>query len=205
MAAFTTFLTGVLVGGAAKWLYDTQQDDNTTIKQEVANMSEQSAEKVRDVSNSMQAKADQAQAHIEEAQEQVAATAQNVSNTVKAQVEQASDAVTISKSDVAIENYDALTVDEAKAKLGGLTNEQLRKLAMYEKANQNRTTMLQELERSIVDLPITNYDKLIVDEVASGLAALSVEEIQTIKAYETAHANRVTLLRQIDKELEERD
>lgn len=49
-----------------------------------------------------------------------------------------------------------------------------------------------------VGLPIENYDELNVREVTASLAGLTNDELETVRAYEAANKNRVTVLREID-------
>lgn len=60
----------------------------------------------------------------------------------------------------------------------------------------------QQLAKPAVELPIANYEVLNVKEVVSQLDNLSPAELATIKEYEIAHENRVTVLREIDRRLE---
>ena len=50
-----------------------------------------------------------------------------------------------------LEGYDELTVEEAKKKTGGLSEEELRKIRSYEKKHKNRKTLLEQLDRKIKD------------------------------------------------------
>jgi poly(hydroxyalkanoate) granule-associated protein len=60
----------------------------------------------------------------------------------------------------------------------------------------------QQLAKPAVELPIANYEVLNVKDVVSHLDNLSPAELATIKEYEMAHENRVTVLREIDRRLE---
>src|SRR5215217_5583963 len=48
-----------------------------------------------------------------------------------------------------IEGYDELTVEEASARLGALSTEDLREVRDYEERNKNRETVLEQLDRRI--------------------------------------------------------
>lgn len=52
--------------------------------------------------------------------------------------------------------------------------------------------------------PIAGYDEMNVEEVRERLGLLDVAKLQEVRAYEAAHKNRVTVLREIDDELEAR-
>lgn len=101
-------------------------------------------------------------------------------------------------------NYDSLTAKEVVAKLNGMSNEQLRDIKMYEVANQNRVTIVREVDRKLTALPIANYDNMTVAELEPVLKTLSAEELKTVRAYETDHENRVTLLDEIYTQLQAR-
>ncbi len=101
-----------------------------------------------------------------------------------------------------IANYDSMTAKEVNAQLDGMTNAQLQDVKIYEVANQNRVTIVREVNSKMVELPVANYDSMTVAELEPVLATLSAEELNAIKAYEIAHENRVTLLRAVDSELE---
>lgn len=99
-------------------------------------------------------------------------------------------------------NYDSMTVKEIVVELSGMTNAQLRDVKIYEVANQNRVTIVRDVNSKMVELPIANYDEMTVAELEPVLVTLSAEELNTVKEYELAHENRVTLLRVIDSKLE---
>ena len=48
-----------------------------------------------------------------------------------------------------IEGYDELTVEEASARLGALSTEELREVRDYEERTKNRDTILEQLDRKI--------------------------------------------------------
>jgi uncharacterized protein (TIGR02271 family) len=50
-----------------------------------------------------------------------------------------------------LESYDGLTVKEAKKKIGGLSEEELKKIRSYEKRHKNRKTLVEQLDRKIKD------------------------------------------------------
>jgi hypothetical protein len=52
-------------------------------------------------------------------------------------------------------------------------------------------------------LPIPNYSRLTIDEVAKKLDSLTDQEVKEIKSYEQKHKNRKTLLEYIDRSLNE--
>jgi uncharacterized protein (TIGR02271 family) len=50
-----------------------------------------------------------------------------------------------------LEGYDELTVEEAKKKIGRLSEEELKKVRSYEKKHKNRKTLIERLDRKIKD------------------------------------------------------
>lgn len=56
----------------------------------------------------------------------------------------------------------------------------------------------------VVEPPIAGYGEMNVDEVGERLGLLDIAKLEEVRAYEVAHKNRVTVLREIDAELEAR-
>lgn len=52
--------------------------------------------------------------------------------------------------------------------------------------------------------PIAGYDEMNVDEVVERLGLLDMAKLAEVRAYEVVHKNRVTVLREIDTEMEAR-
>ena len=48
-----------------------------------------------------------------------------------------------------LEGYDDLTVEEAKKKIGGLSEEELKTIRYYEKRHKNRKTLVEQINRKI--------------------------------------------------------
>lgn len=101
--------------------------------------------------------------------------------------------------------YDELTAREIIERLDALTIEQMVALKQYEMAHENRVTVIREVDRRLEAMPIARYDELTVEEIEPMLNTMTREELQAVARYEQAHENRVTLLRAIDSELEERE
>jgi len=55
--------------------------------------------------------------------------------------------------------------------------------------------------RTVSTLPIEDYAQLTAAEVVARLSQLNAKELRLLREYETAHANRVTVLRAIDARL----
>lgn len=101
-------------------------------------------------------------------------------------------------SDLPIAKYDSLTVGEIAAATKGLTQTELAQIYKYEKANQDRTTVLEAVEAKFVDLPIPSYDALTADEINGRLEGLGDAELKTIRRYEADTKARSTVLEKVD-------
>ena len=101
-------------------------------------------------------------------------------------------------SDLPIKSYASLTVSEITSQLKGLTQTELAKVYKWERANENRSTILESIESKFVDLPIPTYDALTVDEITSRIDGLSQSELKTIRRYENDTKARTTVLEKID-------
>ena len=101
-------------------------------------------------------------------------------------------------SDLPIKSYASLTASEITSELRGLTQTELAKVYKFEKAHENRRTVLDSIESKFVDLPIPTYDALTVDEITSRIDGLSQSELKTIRRYENDTKARTTVLEKID-------
>lgn len=209
MATLTTFLLGAAVGGVAKWLYDNSQENAQSVMDEAEAVGEQSAEKVQELTQTAREKSsdtvDSISDSIQSAAETVQEKVEDTADTVHEKADEVKEAVTPDVEDVPIANYDELTVEEVNAQLSGMTNEALGRVKRYEMTHQNRVTITREVDNQMADLSIPFYDKLTIAEIEPLLSPLSADQIQTIRDYEATHANRVTLLRQLDSELAKRE
>jgi hypothetical protein len=93
-----------------------------------------------------------------------------------------------------ITGYDDLTADELVAKLPEQSQATLALVAAYEKANANRTTVLERVTALSGPEPAPGYDELTADEaqklVTGGDAALAA----TVRDYERRHKNRASVV-----------
>jgi hypothetical protein len=93
-----------------------------------------------------------------------------------------------------IAGYDDLTADELVAKLPEQSQVTLAAVAAYEKAHDNRTTVLERVAALTGSEPAPGYDELNADEaqklVASGDAALAA----AVRDYERRHKSRSSVL-----------
>lgn len=97
-----------------------------------------------------------------------------------------------------IASYASLTADEIVSQLTGLTQTDLARVYKYEKAHENRATILNAIDDKLVDLPIPTYDALTADEIVERLGKLDKSELKSIKRYEAATKKRATVLERID-------
>jgi uncharacterized protein (DUF433 family) len=105
---------------------------------------------------------------------------------------------------VPIQDYDNLNVGEIAEQLDNLSVEELQAARAYEQQNKNRDTLLEQIERRMMEasgVPIRDYNSLNVGEIVDRLDNLSVEELQAARAYEQQNKNRDTLLEQIDRRI----
>ncbi len=101
-------------------------------------------------------------------------------------------------SELPIQSYNSLTASEIVSRLKGLTQTDLAKIYKFEAANENRQTILDAIDSKLIALPITTYDAMTVDEIATRLERLSEDELKTIKRYESDTKSRTTILEKID-------
>jgi hypothetical protein len=101
-------------------------------------------------------------------------------------------------SELSIKSYASLTAGEIVSELPGLTQTELAKVYKWERAHENRRTILDAIESKFVELPIPTYDALTVEEINDRLDKLEVNELKSIRRYEADSKNRVTILDKID-------
>lgn len=103
-----------------------------------------------------------------------------------------------SAAELPVKNYDSLTAAEVVSESRGLTQTDLAKVYKYERANENRSTVLETLESRFVQLPIPTYDALNAEEIVDRLEGLSQEDLKTVRSYENDTKARATVLDKID-------
>lgn len=101
-------------------------------------------------------------------------------------------------SDLPIKGYASLTASEIAAATKGLTQTDLARVYKYEKANENRSTVLEAVEAKFVDLPIPSYDALNADEIVGRLDSLNESELKLVRRYENDTKARATVLDKVD-------
>ena len=105
------------------------------------------------------------------------------------------------KSDLAIANYDSLSVDDVQAKLTELSQVDLAKVNAYERKNQNRSTITSRIDSLQGDEPWAGYDELCVDEIRAVLSEGDETRIKAARSYERKHKNRAGVLQVTEREL----
>ncbi len=110
-----------------------------------------------------------------------------------------------------VAKYDTLTAEEVNAVLPRLSLDELYNVEVYEARNQNRVTVLREVERQIaqrisengeIKEPFAGYAEMKVEEVVAKLDDMGVAELHHVKLYESTHAKRVTVQREVERRLE---
>ncbi len=110
-----------------------------------------------------------------------------------------------------IPSYDTLTAEEINAVLPGLQLQDLYAVEQYEVTNAKRVTVLREVERQFAERltengeirePFIGYDILRADEVVAKLDGLVLAELHHVKIYESTHAKRVTVQREVERRIE---
>ena len=103
-----------------------------------------------------------------------------------------------SASELPIARYDELTAEEIVSQTKGLTQTDLAKVYKYEKANENRATVISAIESRFTSLPIPTYDALTVDEISERLPNLKADELKKVRDYEKSTKNRATVIERIE-------
>ena len=103
-----------------------------------------------------------------------------------------------SASELPIASYNSLTASEVVTELRGLTQTQLAKVYKFEKAHENRATILEAIDAKLTPLPIASYDALTVDEIVDRLEGMSESALRALRRYELDTKNRSTVIEKID-------
>ena len=106
-----------------------------------------------------------------------------------------------SESDLAIANYDSLSVEDIQDKLAELSQVDLAKVSAYERKNQNRSTVTTRIDSLRGDEPWSGYDELGVDEVRQALSDGDEQRIKDVRAYERKHKARAGVIQATEREL----
>jgi ferritin-like metal-binding protein YciE len=101
-----------------------------------------------------------------------------------------------SDEELAIKNYDKLTVAEIVDRLDALSQSDLSEIDAYERKHQDRSGVTERIARLRGDEPWPGYDELTADEIKSVLNDGDDEQRgQRVRAYERDHTSRASVLR----------
>ena len=106
-----------------------------------------------------------------------------------------------SESDLAIANYDSLSVEEIQNKLSELSQVDLAKVSAYERKNENRSTVTGRIDSLQGDEPWAGYDELNVNEVQAVLSEGDDQRRKDVRAYERRHKARAGVIQATETEL----
>jgi hypothetical protein len=93
-----------------------------------------------------------------------------------------------------IAGYDDLTTDEIVAKLPEQSQTALAEIATYEKAKENRATVLQRVAALTGPEPTPGYDELNADEAQALVTNGSADLAATVRDYEPRHKDRASVV-----------
>jgi hypothetical protein len=110
-------------------------------------------------------------------------------------------AAALRPSDLPIDDYASLTVEDVIPNLAGLTQTELTQVRAFEKANQNRSTILDAIDAKMVRLPVPDYDALTAEEIIDRIESLGDEQLKKLRKYEESTRDRITVLQKIDAKL----
>ena len=190
--------------GAYSKVRDELSDLNATrIRKTFDGLIERGQDRMEPVERMVRRRTRQAERKIDEVQSDVAKTARKTTkrataaaNTVAPKLPRV--AAPKRASDLPIKSYASLTASEIVSELPGLTQTELAKVYKFEKAHENRSTVLDSIEGKFIELPIPTYDALTVDEISGRLDKLETNELKTVRRYESDTKNRSTIIDKID-------
>ena len=190
--------------GAYSKVRDELSDLNATrIRKTFDGLIERGQDRMEPVERMVRRRTRQAERKVDEVQSDVAKTARKTTkrataaaNTVAPKLPRV--AAPKRASDLPIKSYASLTASEIVSELPGLTQTELAKVYKFEKAHENRSTVLDSIEGKFIELPIPTYDALTVEEISGRLDKLETNELKTIRRYESDTKNRTTILDKID-------
>jgi ferritin-like metal-binding protein YciE len=107
-----------------------------------------------------------------------------------------------SEEDLAIANYDSLTVDEIVQKLPSLSQVDLAKIEAYERKKQARTTVLNRISSLRGDEPWSGYDGMTAEEIVARLRDADDDGLaKRVREYERGHKARASVMHAAEREL----
>jgi ferritin-like metal-binding protein YciE len=100
-----------------------------------------------------------------------------------------------------VADYDKLTASQAAARLTDLTQSQLAAVVAYERANRNRTTVIDKAQGLQENEPFQGYDDLTAREVAQRVRDADEATAKRVREYEGRHQRRVEVLETAQRQL----
>jgi len=152
------------------------------------------ADTARELADDVKGAADRTQTRVK----QTARQARKVPGV--AQAEGQIKGAVASEQDLAIADYDSLTVEEIASQLPGLSQIELAKIDSYERKHDNRTTLLTRIGALRRAEPWPGYDELTVAEIDAVLAEGDERRATDVATYERTHKNRAGVLRSAERE-----
>jgi hypothetical protein len=180
-----TDLSGERVRRAYSDLVDRGQDRMQPVERVVRRRSQQVEDRVEEVASDVRKTARKTTARAGAAADSIAPKLPRVAAPKKA-------------SELPIKGYADLTAAEIVSETKGLTQTELARVYKFERANENRSTVLEAVESRFVELPIPTYDALNVGEIVERLDGLTAEELKVVRRYEADTKGRTTVLDKID-------
>lgn len=180
-----TDLNGQRVRRVYSDLVDRGQDRIQPVERVVRRRSRQVEERAQEVASDVRKTARKTSARAEAAADTVAPKLPRVAAPKKA-------------SELPIKGYADLTAAEIVSATKGLTQTELARVYKFERANENRSTVLEGVESRFVELPIPTYDALNVGEIVERLDGLTADELKVVRRYEADTKGRTTVLDKID-------
>lgn len=106
-----------------------------------------------------------------------------------------------SEQDLPIARYGKLTADEIAARLPELAQVELAQVEVYERRNDNRTTVLARIDALRGSEPWTGYDEQNVDEIRAALGKADDDTARAARDYERAHKQRAGVIEATEREI----
>ncbi len=105
------------------------------------------------------------------------------------------------EGDLAIADYDSRTAEEIVGRLPGLSQIDLAKIDTYERAHQNRTTVLHRVDSLRGDEPWPGYDEMTATEAQAAVSDADDDRAKQVRDYERSHKNRSGVMKAAEREL----
>jgi len=105
------------------------------------------------------------------------------------------------EEDLPIARYRSLTADVIASRLPELSQVDLGKVEAYERAHDNRRSVLDRIGTLRTSEPWSGYDGLNVDEIRSALAGADDRRARAVREYERTHKNRAGVIAATEREL----